>query len=115
MPFSCHDGRVAPGRRDVRTLATARYWRFHADVTNNPPSEIGRRKLGRPRPLVTVRRDQAIAQMLTEHGPMATRDVADRLRLPPELIRLAMRRLREQGKVRRSLDDGGRSVWHLVD
>lgn len=81
-------------------------------TATEPTTRNGRR--GRPRPQLTIRRDEAVAAALKDADGSATRsDLAKRLgESQPDVYR-ALCRLRDAHRVER-VHDGGRHVWRLT-
>jgi len=70
---------------------------------------------GRPRPLVTIDRDERIYALLTEHGPLSRNTIAAAVRLSSRLTYLALDRLRTAGRIRKCIGTGGGIVWAVID
>jgi predicted ArsR family transcriptional regulator len=75
--------------------------------------DTDRPRRGRPRPEDAIERDDRIRELLTEYGPQTRNDIADALGITHSLTYLALSRLRDQGGVKRCLQDDGSSVWSV--
>lgn len=73
-----------------------------------------RRDRGRPRPAETIERDEHIHDLLADEGALSRGQIAQKTGLTTDLVRLALRRLRDGGLVRQCLRDGV-VVWSLAD
>lgn len=69
---------------------------------------------GRPRPTETIDRDNQIHALLAHEGALSRGQIAEETGLTTDLVRLALRRLRDGGLVRQCLRDGG-VVWSVTD
>jgi len=75
--------------------------------------QIVSRGRGRPRPAETIDRDERIHTLLAS-GARSRGQIAQETGLTTDLVRLALRRLRRDGRVRQCLRDGV-VVWSLDD
>jgi DNA-binding IclR family transcriptional regulator len=69
------------------------------------------RRRGRPRPDDSIARDAKILALLDQQGPSTRNEISSRLGVSTSLTYLALSRLRDQGQVKRCLQDDGSSVW----
>lgn len=72
-----------------------------------------RRGRGRPRPAETIERDDRIYGLLAE-GALSRSQIAVETGLTTDLVALALRRLKRDGRARQCLQ-GGVIVWSVSD
>jgi DNA-binding transcriptional ArsR family regulator len=75
-------------------------------------------KRGRPRPQDTVARDEAVAQLVREKGPLSRTQIAEQMGITPSIAYMSLFRLRRDGYVRRAAGAGGDAkshTWEIVN
>jgi DNA-binding IclR family transcriptional regulator len=70
-----------------------------------------RRPRGRPRPAETVRLDAAVLKRLRDAGPATRNAIAAALHEKQSKVYLSLRRLREEGSVRKCQGEGAYTIW----
>lgn len=77
-------------------------------------TDAASRRRGRPRSQETIKRDDEVARVLAERGPLTRADVAAELNLPSSLVYLSLWRLRNDGRVERGSVGDVRHAWRVV-
>jgi hypothetical protein len=78
-------------------------------------SQSGGRGRGRPRPLETIKLDEAVLAVLSDGRPRTRREIADAVGVEKQSIAyLALYRLRLAGRVKRAATETSRFGWTIV-
>lgn len=79
-----------------------------------PTEDTATRRRGRPRPSETIQRDELVLTRLREASkPLTREETATAAELTPSLAYLALWRLRKNGLVKRT-HENGKHVWSVV-
>lgn len=85
------------------------------DDVVSPADESAGRTRGRPRPLATIKLDEAVLTILSDGNPRTRRQLAEALAVEKQsIVYLALYRLRLAGRVRRVEADSERFNWTVV-
>jgi len=85
-----------------------------APQTIEPPPPVAPRRRGRPRSPLTIERDDRVLTALRDGGPRTKEQLAEELRLQPQLVYLSLWRLRRTNRVTRATSGAERHIWHVV-
>jgi hypothetical protein len=85
------------------------------ETTTEQPVQDKPKRSGRPRTEETLTRDKKVFDLLSTQGPRTTQEIAEALGLTsPGIAYLCIFRLKRQGRVRHTTQDGRPHVYEVV-